>query len=61
MTNGKKCIVIPYVGKMTVRYSSKSKGNLKVMGEMRLANMTNAKRRLKMISPYFGMNFRDKK
>jgi hypothetical protein len=46
---------------MTVRYSSKSKGNLKVMGEMRLANMTNAKRRLKMISPYFGMNFKDKK
>lgn len=50
-------MVIAYVGNITVKYSSKSKGSLKSIGEIRLAKINRAKARLKMMSPNFGTNF----
>jgi hypothetical protein len=46
---------------MTVRYSSKSSGNLKVIGEIKLAKTSNANTRLKIISPYLGKNLSERK
>ena len=55
---GKKCIVIANVGKITVKYSSKSKGNLYNIGEIKLAKIKAVKIILKTISPYFGIIFK---
>jgi hypothetical protein len=54
---GKKCIVMAKVGKITVKYSSKSKGNLCNIGEIKLAKIKAVKMKLKTISPYFGIIF----
>jgi len=54
---GKKCKVIAKVGNITVKYSSKSNGNLCSIGEIKLAKTNVVKIKLKTISPYFGIIF----
>jgi hypothetical protein len=54
---GKKCKVIAKVGKITVKYSSKSNGNLCIIGEIKLAKTNVVNITLNTISPYFGIIF----